>query len=98
MAQCVYNQGAYVFDHGTCMHDGACGDGYGYPGACEEDGFVCNGDDDCEAECQVDADCAAIGFPGSYACRDFGETKACVPPECAGGDLLGYCGLFAPEL
>lgn len=96
MAQCVYNQGAYVFDHGTCMHDGACGGGYGYPGACEEDGFVCNGDNDCEAECQVDADCPSIGFPGSYSCRDFGTTKACVPPECAGGDLLGYCGLFAP--
>ena len=98
MAQCVYNQGAYAFDHGTCMHDGACGNGYGYPGACEEDGFVCNGNDDCEAECEVDADCPDIGFPQSYVCRDFGSTKACVPPECAGGDLLGYCGLFAPEL
>lgn len=98
MAQCVYNQGNYVFDHATCMHDSACDDGYGYPGACEEDGFVCSGGSGCTAECEDDAGCAAIGFPQSYVCREFGDTAACVPPECAGGDVLGYCGLFAPEM
>lgn len=99
MAQCVYNQAGYAFDHGTCMHEEACGNGYGNAGLCEEDGFVCTGEDGCTAECDDDAECAEIGFPQSYVCREFGqENAACVPPECAGGDLLGYCGLFAPEL
>lgn len=98
MATCVYNQSNYAFDHGTCMHQSSCGGGYNHPGACEEDGMVCDGNSDCLPVCDSDADCHDVGFPQSYVCRDVGDTAACVPPQCAGGDLLGYCGLFVPEL
>ncbi len=98
MAACVYNQSNHDFDHGTCMHQSSCGGGYNTPGSCEADGMVCNGDSDCLPVCDSDADCHDIGFPNNYSCREVGETTACVPPECAGGDLLGYCGLFVPEM
>jgi len=97
MAECIYNQASYAFDHGTCVHQDSCGGGFGYPGACEEAGMVCNGDNACEPVCETDQDCVDIGFPAGYVCREVDTTAACVPPECAGGDLLGYCGLFVPE-
>jgi hypothetical protein len=97
-ATCIYNQSGYEFDHGTCVHYDSCGGGYGYPGACEEDGMVCDGNSDCLPVCESDADCQMNGFPAYYVCREVGQTAACVPPECAGGGLLGYCGLFVPQM